>query len=136
VIRETTTAGASVDTPAHDSSQPAGETDRRDLGRYTQQAGLAGCVLALGVFFALENGNFASQGNLIELLRAATLYFIVACPATLVLVGGGLDFSVGAVYALGAVCTGLLITHGIPWPIALLGGVAVGVAVGLTNAAV
>jgi ribose transport system permease protein len=107
----------------------------RDWGRYTQQAGLAGCVLALGVYFTLKNGNFASQGNLIELLRSATLYFIVACPATLVLVGGGLDFSVGAVYALGAVSTGLMITHGIPWPIALLGGVAVGAAVGLINAA-
>src|SRR5512146_407214 len=73
--------------------------DSRDWGRYTQQAGLAGCVLALGVYFTVKNGNFASHGNLIELLRSATLYFIVACPATLVLVGGGLDFSVGAVYA-------------------------------------
>jgi ribose/xylose/arabinose/galactoside ABC-type transport system permease subunit len=120
------------------ASRAADADDRlaegRDLGRYTQQAGLAGCILALGVFFALKNGNFASHGNLIELFRAATLYFIVACPATLVLVGGGLDFSVGAVYALGAVSAGLLITHGSPWPLGLLGGVAVGVAVGLINA--
>ena len=125
---------------SHTSTDPVAgaslqRTDRRDWGKYTQQAGLAGCILALGVYFAAKNGNFASHDNLIELLRAATLYFIVACPVTLVLVGGGLDFSVGAVYALGAVSSGLMITHGIPWPIALVGGVAVGVAVGLTNAA-
>lgn len=108
----------------------------RDWARYTQQAGLFGTVVALGVFFTLKNGNFASHGNLIELLRAATLYFIVACPATLVLVGGGLDFSVGSVYALGGVVTGLLITHGTPWPVAVLGGVATGIAAGLINGGV
>ena len=57
------------------------------------------------------------------------MYFIVACASTLVLVGGGLDFSIGAVYALGAVVTGLLMTHGTPWPLALLAGIAVGVGV-------
>jgi ribose/xylose/arabinose/galactoside ABC-type transport system permease subunit len=131
--------------PSHsDAPQTAMTTVRRfenpsagrDWGRYTQQAGLVGTVVALGVFFTAKNGNFASHGNLIELLRAATLYFIVACPVTLVLVGGGLDFSVGSVYALGGVITGLLITHGTPWPIAILGGVAIGLAVGLTNAGV
>ena len=85
--------------------------------------------------FAARNGTFLSSSNLIELLRSATLYFIVACASTLVLVGGGLDFSIGAVYALGAVVTGLLMTHGTPWPLALLGGIAVGVVIGLANAA-
>jgi ribose transport system permease protein len=135
VIRTTVQSHTTVDSTSPVAAGSEQGTNSRDWGKYTQQAGLAGCVLALGVYFALKNGNFASQGNLIELLRSATLYFIVACPATLVLVGGGLDFSVGAVYALGAVSTGLLITHGIPWPLALLGGLAVGAAVGLINAA-
>lgn len=127
---------ARVDLRELAASGPSRSADRGGVGRYTQQAGLAACVVALGVFFTLKNGDFASHGNLIELLRSATLYFIVACPSTLLLVGGGLDFSVGAVFPLGAVSAGLLITHGTPWPIALLGGVAVGVAVGLINAAV
>ena len=111
-------------------------TDTRDWGQYTQQAGLFGVVVALGVAFTAKNGDFASSANLIELLRAATLYFIVACASTLVLVGGGLDFSIGALYALGAVVSGLLMTHGVPWPIAIVGGIAVGVVAGLINAAV
>ena len=114
------------------SSQPG---DRAQWSRYTQQAGLIACVLVLAAVFAARNGTFLSPSNLIELLRSATLYFIVACASTLVLVGGGLDFSIGAVYALGAVVTGLLMTHGTPWPLALLAGVAVGVGVGLANAA-
>ena len=110
--------------------------DRAHWSRYTQQAGLIACVLVLAAVFATRNDTFLSSSNLIELLRSATLYFIVACASTLVLVGGGLDFSIGAVYALGAVITGLLMTHGTPWPLALLGGVAVGVAIGLANAAI
>ncbi|HEY2261167.1 MAG TPA: ABC transporter permease, partial [Streptosporangiaceae bacterium] len=109
--------------------------DRAQWSRYTQQAGLIACVLVLAAVFAARNGTFLSSSNLIELLRSATLYFIVACASTLVLVGGGLDFSIGAVYALGAVVTGLLMTHGTPWPLALLGGIAVGVVIGLANAA-
>src|ERR1700742_5028201 len=105
--------------------------DRDQWSRYTQQAGLIACVLGLAAVFTARNGTFLSASNLIELLRSATLYFIVACASTLVLVGGGLDFSLGAVYPLGPVVPGLLMTHGPPWPLALLAGVAVGVGVGL-----
>ncbi len=106
------------------------------LSRYTQQAGLVAVVVVLGIVFASINSAFASPDNLIDLFRAVTLYFIVACATTLVLVGGGLDFSIGAVYALGAVVAGLLMTSGVPWPVAMLGGIGVGVLAGAINAAV
>jgi ribose transport system permease protein len=108
----------------------------RAWSRYTQQIGLVAVVVVLGVVFAGINPAFASPDNLIDLFRATTLYFIVACASTLVLVGGGLDFSIGAVYALGAVVAGLLMIGGIPWPIAMLGGIGVGVLAGVINAAV
>jgi ribose/xylose/arabinose/galactoside ABC-type transport system permease subunit len=122
-------------------SRPAEiDTPRRRAGlarrRYTQQAGLLAVVLLLGAAFTAINGEFASPGNLIDLFRAVTLYFIVACASTLVLVGGGLDFSIGAVYALGAVVAGLLITGGVPWPVAIAGGIGVGLLAGVINAAV
>jgi ribose transport system permease protein len=109
---------------------------RRDWSRYTQQAGIVICILALGAAFYAINSLFGSGSNLIELLRSATLYFIVACASTLVLVGGGLDFSIGAIYALGAVVAGLLIVHGTPWPLAIVAGVAVGVVFGVISALV
>jgi ribose/xylose/arabinose/galactoside ABC-type transport system permease subunit len=106
------------------------------LNRYTQQVGLVAVVVLLGVVFTAINSDFASPENLIDLFRAVTLYFIVACASTLVLVGGGLDFSIGAVYALGAVVAGLLMIDGVPWPVAILGGIGVGVLAGTINAAV
>ena len=109
---------------------------RRDWSRYTQQAGLIIVIVVLGVVFYTINSLFGTGPNLIELLRAATLYFVVACASTLVLVGGGLDFSVGAIYALGAVVTGLLIVHGSPWPLAIVAGIVVGIGFGVINALV
>ena len=90
-------------------SEVEGQRDggRLAWGRYTQQAGLVAVVVVLGIVFTAINSAFASPDNLIDLFRAVTLYFIVACASTLVLVGGGLDFSIGAVYALGAVVAGL-----------------------------
>ncbi len=100
----------------------------------SQLAAIAGVVLALGIIFQSINPVFLSSGNIIELLRAGTLYFIVACPATLVLVSGGIDFSAGALYATGGVSAGLLMVSGVPWPLAIVLGVAVGALLGLVNA--
>ncbi len=108
-------------------------SSRRDIGRYTQPAALLAVLIVLASIFQAKNRVFLSEPNLIELLRSGTLYLIVACPLTLVIVAGGLDFSVGALYPLGETVTGLLITHGTPWPLAILAGVALGAALGLIN---
>lgn len=102
-----------------------------DWSRYTQLLGLVSVIALLAMAFQLTNPVFITSGNLLEILRSATLYFIVACPVTLIIVAGGLDLSVGALYALGAVSGGLLMVGGVPWPIAVIGGVAVGAGAGL-----
>jgi ribose transport system permease protein len=116
-------------------ARPATQRRRIELSRYTQQLGLIGVIVVLAVIFQSGNGAFLSQGNVIEMLRSGTLYFIVACATTLVLVAGGLDFSIGALFALCTVATGWLMTHDVPWPLAILLGVGLGVILGLVNAA-
>ncbi|MBC7590073.1 MAG: ABC transporter permease [Salinibacterium sp.] len=86
------------------------------------------------IVFQIGNPIFLSSGNIMEMLRATTLYFIVACPMTLVLVSGGIDFSAGALFATGGVTAGLLMVLGLPWPIAVIIGMAVGGALGIVNA--
>jgi ribose transport system permease protein len=106
-----------------------------DWGRYTQQVGIIAVLVVLGAVFQFTNPDFLSSSNLIELLRSATLYFMVACPMTLILVAGALDFSAGAVYAIGAVISGTMMVAGVPWAIALLAGVGVGIGIGLVTGA-
>jgi ribose transport system permease protein len=104
------------------------------IGRRGQLAGLAAVLLVLIVIFQLGNPVYLSSGNVLEVLRAATLYFIVACAATLVIVSGGIDFSAGALFATGGVAAGFAMVAGVPWPFAVLFGIAVGIVLGIVNA--
>lgn len=100
----------------------------------SQLAGLFGVLMGLVIIFQIGNPIFLSPGNVLEVLRAATLYFIVACPATLVIVSGGIDFSAGALFATGGIAAGYAMIGGVPWPLAVIFGIAVGVVLGIVNA--
>src|SRR5690606_40756217 len=52
---------------------------------------------------------------------------------TFVILNGEIDLSVGSIYALSAISTGMLISDGWSWPMAMLVGLAVGVVAGLLN---
>ncbi len=104
------------------------------LGGRGQQAGLVVVLLVLVAIFQLGNPIFLSVSNILEILRASALYFIVACPMTLVLVSGGIDFSAGAIFATGGVAAGLLMVANVPWPLAVFFGMFVGGVLGVANA--
>jgi ribose transport system permease protein len=105
---------------------------RRLLAR--QELTLVAVLILVGVLATLRNSAFGASDNLLEVIRAAVVTFIVACPLTLVTIGGGFDFSVGSVFTLGGVSAAYFMTHGILWPLAVLLAIAVGAAVGAVNA--
>jgi len=85
------------------------------------------------------DGAFYKIGTHRDALRQASVYGILACGMTLVIVSGGIDLSVGSVLALVAVCFSLFSIHWqwSPWqaiPCALLIGAACGSAGGLLTA--
>lgn len=57
-------------------------------------------VLAAALAFGTE--GFATPENILNILRQAALLFIIAAGLTLVIIGGGLDLSIGANLALSA----------------------------------
>lgn len=91
-------------------------------------------VLVIGMVAVILNPIFVSANNLIELARATVIYFIMACGATLITIGGGLDFSVGSVFTLGGISTAWGMSIGLPWPLAILIGLVSGTIAGLANA--
>ncbi|MER6807698.1 ABC transporter permease [Spirillospora sp. NPDC000708] len=107
---------------------------RRLLAR--QELTLIAVLILVGVLATLRNPSFGESDNLLQVVRAAVVTFIVACPLTLVTIGGGFDFSVGSVFTLGGVSAAYFMTHGVIWPLAILIALAVGAAVGALNAVV
>lgn len=101
-----------------------------------QGATLVLVIVALAVVLQISNPAFLSSDNVITLLRSAVTTFVIGCAATVVFTSGGLDLSSGAVFNLGGITTGLLLAGNIPWPIAIVGGLGAGAAVGLLNAVI
>jgi ribose transport system permease protein len=98
-----------------------------------QETTLAAVIVLIGVFVTIRNPVFASRANLTQIVQSSVIYFVMACGAALLMIGGGLDFSVGAVFTVGGITSAWTLFHGVPWPIAIPLGVGAGVLVGVIN---
>ncbi|MEF9915558.1 ABC transporter permease [Streptomyces sp. P5-A9] len=98
-----------------------------------QETTLMLVIVVIGAFAASRSDLFLSQSNLTEILRSSVIYFVMACGAALLIIGGGLDFSAGAVFTLGALVTCKMLVAGVPWPPAILIGLTVCCAFGMVN---
>jgi ribose transport system permease protein len=95
-----------------------------------------GIVIPFAILFvllALLSPSFLRLPNLLNILDQQAAIIIVAAAGTLVLIGGGIDLSVGAVYALAGVTSATVASQGGPAPLAIGAGILVGLAVGVAN---
>ena len=90
--------------------------------------------IALCVFFSLFAPSFASPSNALNIVTQGVILTFCAMALTLVITAGGIDLSIGVSFDFAAMtAVSLLVAH-VPWPIALVAGLAMGTAVGVFNA--
>ena len=100
----------------------------------SREAGIAVVLLVSIVLLSLATPNFFTVSNLAIVARQISLFGIIAIGMTMVILLGDIDLSVGSVVALGSVVTGYaLVRMGLPIPLGILAGLAVGALVGFTN---
>lgn len=97
----------------------------------TYGTALAG--LAVFLFFVVAAPNFANPANLLNILKQVSYLAILGIGFTFALTTGELDLSFANIASLAAVATGGLIHAGQPVALAVLAGLAIGVAFGLLN---
>jgi ribose transport system permease protein len=105
-------------------------------GLVRQELTLVIVIVAIGVFAEARSTTFLHRTNLTDIASATVILAVPACGSALLMIGGGLDFSVGTTFTLGGVSCAWLLVHGVPWPLAVLGALGCGVVVGLVNFAV
>lgn len=95
-----------------------------------------GLALVITVFALLsdEPGRYLSPFNLRIVLSQTVIVALGAIGMTLIIVGGGIDLSVGATIALTGVITALALRAGWPPPAAVAVAILAGAAVGVVNA--
>ena len=94
---------------------------------------LVGLGLVVVLFAILEPDRFISAYNFKTVATQTVIVSLGAIGMTYVMVSGGIDLSVGSVIALTSVMTAWLLRGGHSIPVALMGGVASGAAVGFVN---
>lgn len=90
-------------------------------------------ALLISATLSFLNDSFLSIGNILNVLRQASLTFFIASGLTLVVLTAGLDLSVGANVALSACLAGTVIHYTGSPLLGVLTGLVGGSAVGLLN---
>ena len=106
--------------PGGSSTQSAGRSWLRSVLR-SPQLGLLGVLVALSVVLTLTAGshvdaltgrtvnNFLNKYTLLQMATDASGFAIMGVGATIVIIAGGIDLSVGAVYALSGVTMAMVL---------------------------
>jgi len=108
----------------------------RGSGAYHKLLAFSG-LIALVVVFSLASPNFLQTANILAILQATSVNGVLAIAATLVIITGGIDLSVGTLMTFCAVVAGVILTYwGLPLPFGILGAILAGAASGLVSGAV
>lgn len=90
-------------------------------------------LLVMWVVLSILSPNFRTVGNLLEITLQTAVIALIAAGSTLVIISGGIDLSVGSVFALSAVLGGMMFTWSGSLALGLLTTLGAGAALGLCN---
>ena len=91
-------------------------------------------LIVLLVFFSLASPNFLQTANILAILQATSVNGVLAIAATLVIITGGIDLSVGMLMTFTAVIAGVVLTFlGLAMPFGILAAIAAGAACGFAS---
>lgn len=91
-------------------------------------------LIALLIGFSLSSPNFMQVSNMMAILQATSINGVLAIAATLVIITGGIDLSVGTLMTFCAVVTGAVLTWaGMPLLFGVIAALGTGALVGLVS---
>lgn len=90
-------------------------------------------LLIITAVFSFTGDNFFSYGNLLNIVKQASPFLILAVAETMAVLIGQIDLSVGNVMAFCTVVVAMLMNAGVPVVLAAAGGILAGLLCGLLN---
>ena len=116
------------------SSRHLSPRARASLGFFARYATIIGLIAMIAAFSLLSPRAFPTLGNFTNVLNQASLSMIIAGGLTLAVIVGELDLSIGFAASLhGVLVTGLIVSNGLPIPVAILIVLVLGALIGLVN---
>lgn len=90
-------------------------------------------LILIVIVFAILSPNFRSFTNLMNILTQNAYFVVATIGVALIMISGGTDLSVGQILAVIGVGIALLMKSGVPVPLALVIGLAIGAVLGGFN---
>jgi ribose transport system permease protein len=95
--------------------------------------GMIGIIIAFAVLCSANGKNFLTFSNVMNIINQASINAIIAIGASLVILTGGIDLSVGAIVGFVGILLGMCLRSGMSIPAAVALCIVCGVGVGLVN---
>ncbi len=102
-----------------------GDTDVRQFGI------VLSLVAIIALFYVTTDGVVLSSTNLINVVSQYSYILILSIGMVMVIIAGHIDLSVGSIAAFTGICVALLMREGLPWPLAIVAGILIGMAIGI-----
>ena len=116
-----------------DATTPAALSKAKSSGAQQKLLAFASLIVLL-VFFSVASPNFLQTSNILAILQATSVNGVLAIAATLVIITGGIDLSVGTLMTFTAVIAGVVLTYwGLPLPVGIIAAIATGATCGLIS---
>lgn len=96
--------------PAQPSANSRSRAVLKGAGPYI---GVGGTLVAMVILLTITQPQFATYGNLIDILETNAVLLVISTGLTFVMIGGGFDLSIGGMLALSGVVLTKLIGAGI-----------------------
>src|SRR5690625_1668234 len=90
-------------------------------------------LILLCALFTLLSPYFLTASNLMNVAQQSAIIAVISVGMTFVIITAGIDLSVGSVLAFSGVVMASVLHAGLPLPVGILTGLAVGFACGLIN---
>ena len=129
-----TTQELSAQQPTHSDPKPAPWRGALHsfVATWGSEIALAVVIIVLAFTISLFNDRFFTYGNIINIIQAVTVTGIAAIGATLIIISGHLDLSVGSVLGFSGLVGAMAMQGAIP-AFGIVVGVGVGALVGVVN---
>ena len=106
--------------------------EKRKL-RLPKTGAIYAIVLFVIIYSILLNGRYLTVNNVINVLHQSSTLCLLSISAFLAILTHQIDLSLGSIVSLSGVGLGLLLNAGLPLPVAILGAVLSGMAIGAVN---
>ena len=107
--------------------------NKKKLSSYVQEFGVLIALFALIIVIGIISPEFRTVDNFLSLLRQSSINGFIAFGMTCVILTGGIDLSVGSVFALTSAFCASFLTQGMPAAAAMVISLVIGVGFGVIS---